>query len=90
MANQLKMDKVQAIFTLHEVGWSNPRRALRQVLARHASDQVADLPVPEWSSQPTGSRFPSPIETKALSMPAGHRIRLNDDQRSTPVGPESR
>ena len=27
MANQLKMDKVQAIFTLHEVGWSNRRIA---------------------------------------------------------------
>ena len=51
MANQLGMDKVQAIFALHEVGWSN-RRIARE-LGIHRTT-VAGYLETRGDSKPTG------------------------------------
>ena len=66
MANQLGMDKVQAIFALHEVGWSN-RRIARE-LGIHRTT-VAGYLETRGDSQPTG-----PLDQPSV----GARSRLND------------
>ena len=60
MANQLGMDKVQAIFSLNEVGWSNRRIARelgihRTTVAGYLETRSNSKPtkVPTWSSQET-------------------------------------
>ena len=91
MANQLGMDKVQTIFALHEVGWSN-RRIARE-LGIHRTTVAGTLEsrgdskptkVPTGSESPVGSEMPTGSERE--SGEANERSRsLCEPYRETNV-----
>ena len=66
MANQLGMDKVQAIFALHEVGWSN-RRIARE-LGIHRTTVAGYLDT-RGDSKPTKVPAGSSRETQPQKTP---------------------
>ncbi len=56
----------------------NPRCAPGWILPGHPSNQITDLLLESWSARLAGSRFPTPIQPKTLSMPTDDRVWLND------------
>ncbi len=68
----------------------NPRRALGGVRPVHLHDELPDLALdrrPAWRAR---SALPAPVEAKATPMLAKDGLRLDDDQSSTPFGPDAR
>src|SRR5208282_532064 len=56
----------------------DPRRAPERIFSAHTADQLAELAInPGASTAPP--RLPAPVGAKALSMPAQHSLRLDDD-----------
>jgi hypothetical protein len=68
----------------------NAWRAPSSVVCDHAKDEVAQFPAdgfsPHASSMP---RNPGPIHLESGSMPANHRLWLDENQRLLPSAPES-
>ena len=61
-----------------------------RVLGDHAKDEFAQFPVHTSSSRTAPMpREPSPIQLESLPMPADNRLRLDDEERLFPSGPES-
>ncbi len=65
------------------------RRSPGGVLGDHAEDQYAQF-LARWPSPNTGTlpRDPFPIELESGAMPADDRLRLDDEERLLPAGPE--
>ena len=68
----------------------DPRCAPGGVLPGHAANQLTDFAFDRRSSRFPSSGFPSPIQLESLAVPPEFRFRLNDDERRSPVRPESR
>jgi len=63
------------------------RRSPKRVLARHSTNQLANLSFdPRASGFPL--RLPSPKELEALAMPSNNGVRLDDEQDRTPTWPD--
>ncbi len=69
---------------------ADSRRSPDRILARHASNQRADLGVDLRAAGLPGSRLPSPVELEALFVPANDGFGLHDDEDGSPIRPESR
>jgi hypothetical protein len=68
---------------LHEELRSDPFLAPCPIGGGHLHDQV---PQACWDRGTTWCpRFPSPKQTKSLSVPADQRVGFNDDQEATPI-----
>src|SRR5215472_5018542 len=65
--------------------WRSPQ----WVLAAHLADQFSDMFRDFRSSRLPASSFPSPEQAEALAVPSNHSLRFDDDQRRTPVAPNS-
>ena len=59
-----------------------------RVLARHATDQVTDLPV-DLQSAGSLAELSSPVELEALAMPLDNGRGLDDDQNRPPALPDA-
>ncbi len=68
---------------------SKLKRRTRRVLARHAPDQVSDLTLDAGSARLAGSRLPTPVEPKPLTMPGDDGFRFDQNQGVAPRGSES-
>ncbi len=68
----------------------DPQRAPNRVHPGHAANQVRDFAFHRRASGWTFSRCPAPIAFESLAMTVDDRFRLNDDERRSPVRPESR
>ena len=68
----------------------DPRRAPSGVLPGHAANQLTDFACDRRASRCTFSGFPAPIAFESLAVPVNDRFRLNDDERRSPVRPQSR
>ena len=66
--------------------WASPAT----ILESYPADQAAKLTVDSRSTAARRFRLPSPEQAKATSMPTNHRIRLNDDESASPMGPQLR
>jgi hypothetical protein len=67
----------------------NPRRAPPRVRLRHRANQRPDVGGHGRSPDAT-SAVPSPPESKASPVPGDDGLRLHDDERCSPSGPEAR
>jgi hypothetical protein len=67
----------------------DPRGAPRRVFPGHAADQVANLAVDLGSAELLAGP-PPPVAPEALTMPADHRGRLDDQQGRLPARPYPR
>jgi len=63
--------------------------APREILASHAANQVTDLAIDPRAPGGASSRFPTPVELKALAMPGKDSGGLNDQQAGPPARPEA-
>src|SRR5713226_4352037 len=68
----------------------DPRRSPGRILARHSSNQVANLLVNPWASDPASSGLPAPIVLETLAVPLNHRLGFHDHQDGAPVPPQMR
>src|SRR5215471_13536535 len=66
----------------------NARRSPQEIGLAHLLNQIANLSSETWSSR-TAARFTGPISCKRPSMPANHRVRLQDAQPVPPGRPET-
>src|SRR5215471_1948285 len=64
----------------------NARRSPQEIGLAHLLNQIANRSSETWSSR-TAARFPGPIAHKSRSMPADHRVRLEDAQPVPPGWP---
>ena len=53
----------------------------------HLPDQIANFRRYRWATFATPT-LPSPIEAKSLAMPGDDGLRLDKDQRRTPIVPQ--
>jgi hypothetical protein len=66
------------------------RRAPRRILRHHPEDEFAHFLASRSSAHAdSGPRSPIPVQLEPGSMPANDRIRLHQDQRLSPPGPEA-
>ena len=66
------------------------RRAPRRILRHHPEDEFAHFLASRSSAHAdSGPRNPLPVQLEPGSMPANDRIRLHQDQRLSPPGPEA-
>ena len=65
----------------------NAWRAPEWILAAYLADQI---PKVLGNRRPSGlavTDLPGPEQTEALPMPGNHSLRLDDDERGAPIGP---
>jgi len=65
------------------------RRAPQWVDRRHLADQLTHFSRHSRPTWPAVAILPSPVEAEAFAVPADDRLGLDDEQGSTPVGPEA-
>ncbi len=65
----------------------NARCSPERILAMRSSDQFARLAI-DTRTTATRPGLPTPVGPEALSVPAQHRLRLDDDQSGSPAGPD--
>src|SRR5215467_16271313 len=64
----------------------NARRSPQEIGLAHLLNQIANRCSENWPSR-TAARFSGPIAHKTRSMPADHRVRLEDAQPVPPGRP---
>ena len=67
----------------------DPRRAPARVRLRHRANQGPDVGGHRRSAE-SASTLPGPPEPEALSVPGDDGLRLHEDQRRSPSGPDAR
>lgn len=67
----------------------DPRRAPPRVRLRHRANQRSDIGG-QGRSPEAAPTFPPPPQAEAASVPRDDRLRLHDDERGSPSGPEAR
>jgi hypothetical protein len=65
------------------------RSAPHRIVATHHPDQITNLPRHSRAPALPAPHFPSPVQTKALTMPGDDRLWLHDQQGGFPVRPDS-
>ena len=60
-----------------------------RILARHASDQTANLGVEPRAADRVGPGLPPPVELEALAVPGQDGRGLNDDETGPPARPQA-
>ncbi len=65
------------------------RCAPGRILSGHPPNQAPYAGFDRWATWLACSRLPPPIQAKTLTMPADDCFRLHDQQRRSPVGPET-
>ena len=58
-------------------------------LSTHSSNQLTDVMRNGWASWPAVLALPRPKQPEGFAMPRDDGIRLDDDQRRSPVGPDA-
>ena len=66
----------------------DPWRSPERIRPAHLPDEVLNFTSHFRPSRPTRPTLPGPIQTESPAMPSNDRIRLNDEERRTPAGPE--
>jgi len=64
--------------------WCSPQN----IASAHVANQISDLLRSPWSTGPSRTAFPFPVEPKSFSMPSDHRSGLNEQEAVKPLGPE--
>ena len=67
----------------------NARCSPERVLSVQSSDQFARLPI-DTRATTARSSLPAPTGAETFPVPAQHRLRPDDDQSSSPAGPDPR
>jgi len=63
--------------------WSSPE----WILAAQHPDQLANLLGDRWATGFAAANLPSPEQSEAFPVPGNHGFRFDDDQRTSPIGP---
>ncbi len=66
------------------------RRAPERIGDGHGADELDNLRIDGWSTDPTAPGLPVPEGAEALAVPANHRLRANDVKRLSPPFPALR
>ena len=64
--------------------WSSPG----WIRSMHVEDELSDFGMDRRSARRLRSALPAPVEAEALTVPAEHGFRLDEDESLTPFGPE--
>ena len=67
----------------------NSRRTPKWIVSRHGADKLTDIIGNRPPSRPSRSTLPSPIQSESFLVPAYDGFGLNENQRFSPIVPES-
>jgi len=68
----------------------NSRSTPEGIISRHLPDEITDFLVDLSSARPPRSALPSPVQSESPAVPPNDGVRLDHDQPTSPVGPNSR
>ena len=60
-----------------------------RVGAAHGTDQIPDFLRDRGPSRSSVPNLPGPKQAEAFAVPGDDRLGFDDDQRGTPIGPDS-